>query len=74
MAPMDLIQHALVTLVTLMAVAILFRRVTGFARPSSTPGCANCPSAAGACHVAAPMPAPAVRPEHPLVFIRPSRP
>ena len=71
---MDLLQDALVTLVTLVAVAILFRRVTGFARPSSTPGCANCPSAAGSCDVATPAPPTVARPEHPLVFIRPSRP
>ena len=74
MAPMDLLQDALVTLVALGAGVVLLRRVTGVGRPSSTPGCANCPSAAASCHVAAPAQAPASRPEHPLVFIRPSRP
>ena len=74
MAPMALLQDAFVTLVALVAVVILFRRVTGLVRPSSTPGCANCPSAAGSCDVATPAPAPEARPEHPLVFIRPSRP
>lgn len=73
MTPMDL-QHALVSLVALVAVAVLVRRLFGFARPSSTPACANCPSAAGRCQVPAPVQRPVAHPAHPLVFVRPSRP
>ena len=78
MAPMDLLQDAMVTLVALGAMGLLFRRVLGFARPApgAAPGCANCPSAATSCHPAtAPAPIDG-RPEpseHPLVFVRPSQ-
>ena len=70
MMPGDLLQDAFVTLVALAAVAILFRRLWGAARPAATPGCANCPSAAGSCHVDTPADAPPARAEHPVVFIR----
>ena len=70
---MNLLQDiVVVTLVALAAMAILFRRLIGFGRPApdgSAPACANCPSAAGACHVATPGPL-AARTEHRLVFIR----
>ena len=35
LAPMDLLQDAVVTLVACAAMAVLFRRVLGFARPSA---------------------------------------
>ena len=82
MVPMDLLQDVVVTLVALAAVGILFRRLIGFARPGpdgAAPACANCPSAAGACHspASAPMststPVPSSGVERPLVFVRPSR-
>ena len=82
MVPMDLLQDVVVTLVALAAVGILFRRLIGFARPASdgaAPACANCPSAARACHTpaSAPLspatPAPPSGVERPLVFVRPSR-
>ena len=77
---MDLLQDVVVTLVALAAVGILFRRLIGFARPGAdgaAPACANCPSAAGACHAPAitsastPGPSPGI--ERPLVFVRPSQ-
>ena len=78
---MDLLQDVVVTLVALAAVGILFRRLIGFARPGAdgaAPACANCPSAAGACHAPAPSsastPGPSPGVERPLVFVRPSRP
>ena len=81
---MDLLQDVVVTVVALAAVGILFRRLFGFARPAAdgaAPACANCPSAAGACHTPTPNPVSASTPgpspsqgvEHPLVFVRPSR-
>jgi len=79
---MNLLQDIVVTLVALAAMAILFRRLIGFARPApdgAAPACANCPSAAGACHTpaAAPLsastPGPSQGVERPLVFVRPSR-
>ena len=69
---MNLLEDIVVTLVALAAIAILFRRLVGFARPApdgAAPACANCPSAAGACHVATPEPL-AAHAEHRLVFIR----
>ena len=72
MTPMDLLQDAVVTLVAVGAVAMLFRRMAGAVKPSSTPGCVNCPSAAGACHVPDQAAGgPGARVEQPLVFIRP---
>ena len=73
MVSMDVVQHALVSLVALGAVAIRFRRLTGVGRPASTAGCAKCPSAPGSCHPAAPADTAPARAEHPLVFIRSSR-
>ena len=73
MVSMDVVQHALVTLAAVGAGAHLFRRLSGVARPASTPGCAKCPSAPGACHPAAPVDTAPARAEHPLVFIRSSR-
>ena len=79
---MDLLQDVVVTLVALTAVGILFRRLVGFARPAAAgaaPACANCPSAAGACHtpaaalVSTSTPVPSSGVERPLVFVRPSR-
>jgi hypothetical protein len=59
------VQDALVTAVALAAVVILFRRVSGFVRPTkAAPGCAHCPTAAKA---------PAPGSEHPLVFIKAPR-
>lgn len=80
---MNLLQDIVVTLVALAAMAILFRRLIGFGRPApdgSAPACANCPSAAAACHTPAASPRSASTPdpspgvERPLVFVRPSRP
>ena len=73
LAPMDLLQDAVVTLVACAAMAVLFRRVLGFARPSAGPGCANCPSAAKSCHTPEQTTAPSASSEHPLVFVRPSQ-
>ncbi len=80
MMPMDLLQDGIVALVAVAAATILFRRLAGFARPAdSAPGCANCPSAAGACHTPASAPlsaatlAPSSGAERPLVFVRPTR-
>ena len=79
---MDLLQDIVVTLVALAAGGILFRRLIGFARPApdgSAPACANCPSAAGACHTPAAAPPSASTPvpsqgvERPVVFVRPAR-
>lgn len=79
---MNLLQDIVVTLVALAAMAIVFRRLIGFGRPApdgSAPACANCPSAAGACHAPAASPRSASTPEpsqgveRPLVFVRPSR-
>lgn len=80
---MDLLQDIVVTVVALAAMAILFLRLIGFARATpdgAAPACANCPSAAGACHTPAASPPSASTPEpsqgveRPLVFVRPSRP
>ena len=80
MMPMDLLQDAIVALVAVAAAVVLFRRLAGFARPAdAAPGCANCPSAAGACHTPASAPLSAATPtpssgvERPLVFVRSSR-
>ena len=79
---MDLLQDVVVTVVALAAVVLLCRRLLGYARPSAdgaAAACANCPSAARACHTpaSAPLspstPAPPSGVERPLVFVRPSR-
>ena len=47
---MEIVQHAVVTLVALAASAALCRRVFGSMRPSTRQtGCAGCPSAQGVC-------------------------
>ena len=61
---MAYLQDGLVTAVALWAGLILFRRVSGFARPKQAPGCAHCPTAAKA---------QATGDEHPLIFIKASR-
>lgn len=75
LAPMDLLQDGLVTAIALGAMAILFRRVVGFARPpaGASPACANCPSAARACNTDTSPSAVPQAAEHPLVFVRPSQ-
>lgn len=46
---MELLQHAVVTLVALAAGAVVIRRVLGFAAPPAKPaGCAGCPAARAA--------------------------
>jgi hypothetical protein len=75
MITLDLVQHALVTLVAMAAAAILLRRLVGIARPApdAAPGCANCPSGGGSCQTAPTAEPSAARAEHPLVVVRPSR-
>ncbi len=76
MITMDLVQHAIVTLVAMAAVAVLLRRLVGVARPGAgaAPACANCPSSAGSCQVGEPPAATTAAPAtHPLVLVRPSR-
>lgn len=47
---MEILQHAVVTLVALAASALLCRRVFGFVGPGAgRTCCARCPSAEGAC-------------------------
>ncbi len=71
----DLVQHALVTLVAMAAVAIVLRRLVGVARPApgAAPACANCPSNATARPRTSATATPQAR-EHPLVFVRPPQP
>jgi hypothetical protein len=73
MASIDLVQHALVSLVALGAAGVLFRRLSGIGRPASTPGCSNCPSGGKTRRAAADPRADAPPAEHPLVFIRSPR-
>jgi hypothetical protein len=47
---MEILQHAVVTLVALAASAVLCRRVVGVVgHPAGRTECAGCPSAQGAC-------------------------
>lgn len=70
---MTLAQDVVVTLAMCGALAIVLRRLVGFARTTqSAPKCASC--ASGACAPAAASPAPSAQAgSHPLVFIRSSR-
>lgn len=69
---MEILQHAVVTLVALGASAALVRRVFGFAGPrAGRTGCAGCPSAQGVCG-ATTQATSAATVQHPAVLIRPS--
>jgi len=47
---MEILQHAVVTLVALAASAVLVRRVFGSIKPrAGRTSCAGCPSAPGSC-------------------------
>ncbi|MCC6992488.1 MAG: hypothetical protein IT181_26020 [Acidobacteria bacterium] len=72
----ELVQHAVVTVVAMAAVAIVLRRLVGVARPApgAPPACANCPSNASARPRATSTSTPQARTEHPLVFVRPPQP
>ena len=66
---MEILQHAVVTMVALAAAAVVLRRLFGFLSPrAEQPRCAGCPSTESSC---APSPAPsgggAV---HPAVLVR----
>ena len=64
---MAYLQDVIVTAVALGAGWIVVRRMVGFVTPTrGEPACANCPTASRS---AAPAPA-----EHPLVFVKSSRP
>lgn len=79
----DLLQHAVVTLVAVVAAWVVLQRVFGVfgpARAASGPGCASCASGQGSCgHVAAkPAAARASAPPQadapvPLTLHRPTR-
>lgn len=69
---MEILQHAVVTLVALAASAALFRRVFGFVGPrAGRTGCAGCPSAQGACGATTQATSGATV-QHPAVLIRAS--
>lgn len=73
---MTLAQDIIVTLAMCGALAIVLRRVIGFARAKATPKCAACES--GACAPASTPPASPVSPQEqtasrPLVFMRSAR-
>lgn len=65
----DMLQHGVVTLVALGALAVIARRVLGFVQVRDTrSGCPNCPSSKGAC---APRVTPDTQPTtHPAVLVR----
>lgn len=68
----EILQHAVVTLVALAASAVLVRRVFGFVEPrASRIGCAGCPSAQGACRATTQATSGATV-HHPAVLIRTS--
>lgn len=67
---MEIVQHAVVTLVALAASAVLCRRVFGFASPPAPgTGCAGCPSAQDACG-ATTQPTTGATVQHPVVLMR----
>jgi hypothetical protein len=69
---MEILQHAVVTLVALAASAVLVRRVFGFVEPrAGRTGCAGCPSAQGACGPTTQATSGATV-HHPAVLIRTS--
>lgn len=66
---MEILQHAVVTLVALAAAAVVLRRLFGFLSPrAEEPRCAGCPSTQGACAPTAPQPGGGV--VHPAVLVR----
>jgi hypothetical protein len=69
---MEILQHAVVTLVALAASGLVFRRVFGFVgRRAGGSGCAACPSAKGACGGSTQVTSDATV-VHPAVMIRTS--
>jgi hypothetical protein len=66
---MEILQHAVVTLVALAASAVLVRRGFGFVEPrAGRTGCAGCPSAQGACRATTQATSGATV-QHPAVLI-----
>ena len=69
---MEILQHAVVTLLALAAVAVLYRRIVGFAGPGAAgTGCDGCPSAERTCGTTTHA-ATGAAVQHPAVLIRTS--
>ena len=69
---MEILQHAVVTLVALAASAVLVRRVFGFIKPrAGRTNCAGCPSAPGT-RGATIQPRSDAALQHPAILIRSS--
>ena len=70
---MEILQHAVVTLVALAAGTAVFRRAFRFARPlrAEESACSGCPSAQGLCGATTPSTSGATI-QHPAVLIRTS--